>query len=208
MPSSTTAIPDRVHLGTAKCQQRPGGCSTPSEPAAAAGTSDPLVTTAAAGQNALLLPRSDGTTQPTTTIQPDQSKAFHDPPYHHNRRHRHWRANKDVAWEAPRREFTLLTAEVLSWRRTIGTLLVLVMLVTGSGASESPDRECCENPLYTFPDPNAAATTYRPPVFTYRPPEEPDLYPPPEVPDFPGTELPEFSIYFCVGKLGFLHIFF
>ena len=59
------------------------------------------------------------------------------------------------------------------------------------GASESPDRECCENPMYTFDLPSGAVfTTFAPPYdirhMTYEPPELPDL---PEVPEVPGKEL-------------------
>ena len=61
-------------------------------------------------------------------------------------------------------------------------------------ASESPDRECCENPLYTFDSPAGAGgevSTYRPltDIITYQPPEEP------EVPDYPGTNAESVAIY-------------
>ena len=88
------------------------------------------------------------------------------------------------------RESSLLT-EVLSWRRTIYSAfrfftfyLVLIQPSVVYG-SESPDRECCENPLYTFDTPDRVVATYSPPAMTYRPPEEPDIYP--EVPDLPGN---------------------
>ena len=89
------------------------------------------------------------------------------------------------------RLLSLLT-EVLSWRRTISTcsrlvLSYLILCSVCARASESPDRECCENPLYTFDTPDKVVTTYTPPLFTYRPPEEPDVYP--EVPDIPGKSL-------------------
>jgi len=51
-------------------------------------------------------------------------------------------------------------------------------------ASEFPQRECCDNPLYKFdPPPTETRTTFLPPRIAY---------PPPEVPDFPeyGPEVP------------------
>lgn len=51
-------------------------------------------------------------------------------------------------------------------------------------ASEFPQRECCDNPLYKFdPPPSETRTTFLPPRIAY---------PPPEVPDFPeyGPEVP------------------
>jgi len=51
-------------------------------------------------------------------------------------------------------------------------------------ASEFPQRECCDNPLYKFdPPPSNTRTTFLPPRIAY---------PPPEVPDFPeyGPEVP------------------
>jgi len=51
-------------------------------------------------------------------------------------------------------------------------------------ASEFPQRECCDNPLYKFdPPPSQTRTTFLPPRIAY---------PPPEVPDFPeyGPEVP------------------
>ena len=51
-------------------------------------------------------------------------------------------------------------------------------------ASEFPQRECCDNPLYKFdPPPSHTRTTFLPPRIAY---------PPPEVPDFPeyGPEVP------------------
>ena len=113
-------------------------------------------------------------------------------------------------------ELSLLT-EVLSWRRTLGPagrlvvkvtpsqlrpaaahsswaqlllMLLLLVLVPGAGSSESPERECCENPAYNFQDGGGVVTTAGPPPppahhqHAYSPPEEPDMLP--EVPELPG----------------------
>ena len=74
------------------------------------------------------------------------------------------------------------------FRRFFLYLLVFHAVILFAEASESPDRECCENPMYTFDLPPAGGpglfTTFMPPYLrTYEPPEQPDL---PEVPDVPG----------------------
>ena len=97
------------------------------------------------------------------------------------------------------RESSLLT-EVLSWRRTNYSAFrfftfYLVLIQPTVYGSESPDRECCENPLYTFDNPERVVTTFSPPALTYRPPEEPDIYP--EVPDLPGKIFMYCEISLC-----------
>jgi hypothetical protein len=70
-------------------------------------------------------------------------------------------------------------------------LLVLLTSLQSLGASEFPDRECCDNPLYKFDPPFLSQTTFLPPRMTYSPPEVPDFpeYPPevPPGPRGPGT---------------------
>ena len=99
-------------------------------------------------------------------------------------------------------ELSLLT-EVLSWRRTLretrvlvtawqrtarltGWLLLLLVLLPAVTASESPERECCENPSYNFQEAGRGVMTTpsAPAHHTYSPPEEPDMLP--EVPELPG----------------------
>jgi hypothetical protein len=90
-------------------------------------------------------------------------------------------------------EHSMLT-EVLSWRRTLTRgallptwLLPLLFILQVVSASESPERECCENPSYNFQEPGRGFLTTPPvPSHTYSPPEEPDMLP--EVPELPGWD--------------------
>ena len=66
-------------------------------------------------------------------------------------------------------------------------LPLLWLAATGVGASEFPDRECCDNPLYKFDPDTNPRTTFQPPRLTYSPPEVPDF---PEFPDFAPPEVP------------------
>ena len=59
------------------------------------------------------------------------------------------------------------------------------LFLPGARASESPDRDCCDNPQYTSFDlpPPQMFTTIAPPYRTYEPPEQPDF---PDLPEVPG----------------------
>ena len=73
-------------------------------------------------------------------------------------------------------------------------VLVTFLIIRPVSASEFPDRECCDNPLYKFDPPGSVdrgPVTFTPPRMTYSPPEVPDFpeFAPPEVPPigFPGS---------------------
>ena len=93
---------------------------------------------------------------------------------------------------ASRKSSSTLLTEVLSWLRTFLShlprvwLCYLVMFAQCSlvRGSESPDRECCENPQ--FPVPGKVATTAKYPMLVGGYPEEPDPFL--EAPEQPGEE--------------------
>jgi len=84
---------------------------------------------------------------------------------------RQTRVSPPPAWQATR-------VPLSTW------LLILLLAVRGAGGSESPERECCENPAYNFQEAGRATPSSPPAAHTYSPPEEPDM--PPEVPELPG----------------------
>merc|ERR1719412_1446146 len=90
-------------------------------------------------------------------------------------------------------------------------VLVTFLIIRPVSASEFPDRECCDNPLYKFDPPGSVdrgPVTFTPPRMTYSPPEVPDFpeFAPPEVPPigFPGSGSGVLTSTPAAGSLGCL----